>query len=432
MNSKEILSVKEASERLLSNLAPLGSEMIGLEQALGRVLAQDIVASAGLPSFDNSSMDGYAVRAVDVRSASVETPVALEVVGDIPAGSLELQSLIPNTAMRIMTGAQMPPGADAVVPVERTSTPEPMAGRPLPKRVEILSAVNPGEHVRREGTDVTSGQRVMTTGVRLRPPHIGMLASLGIPQIRVYRRPKVALISTGDELVEIDQPIRPGQIRDGNGYALSAAVRQAGGIPVRLGIVPDDLDVVYAKLDQAVAAGADIILSSAGVSLGAYDFVRSAVERSGTIDFWKVNIRPGKPLVSGAFKRVPFVGLPGNPVSALVTFEVFVRPMLARLSGLSVEHRLRLRAKVSERVRSDGRESYLRGIVTWDQGGYRVKLTGSQDSSVLSSLIRANALVVLPAGSPPIEPGDEVEVWLIGGEGSEPGDSGLGEGDFRG
>jgi molybdopterin molybdotransferase len=271
--------------------------------------------------------------------------------------------------------------------------------------------------------DVAGGQRVVAAGVRLRPPHIGMLASLGLPQVQVYRRPVVALLSTGDELIEIDKPLLPGQIRDGNGYALSAAVSQAGGTPLRLGIVKDDLNEVLSKLEQAVASGADIILSSAGVSLGAYDFVRSAVERSGRIDFWKVNIRPGKPLVSGVFKGVPFVGLPGNPVSALVTFEVFVSPMLARLSGLPRPERLRLRARTGERVRSDGRESYLRGVVRWKDGEHHVRLTGSQDSSVLSSLIRANALVVLPAGSQAVEAGEEVEVWLVGEVEGEAGSS---------
>lgn len=426
MESKEILSVTQATERLLSGLAPLGPETVDLERALGRILAQDIVASTSLPPFDNSAMDGYAVQSADVRSASTDTPVALEVVGDVPAGSLDLKTLTPHTAMRIMTGARMPSGADAVVPVERTTAPEPMTGQELPTRVNFLSSVDPGEFVRREGTDVANGERVVSAGTRLDPPHIGMLASLGVPRVVVHRRPKVALLSTGDELVEIDRPIRPGQIRDGNGYALSAAVSQAGGIPLRLGIVPDDLDRVHARLEQAVASGADIILSSAGVSLGAYDFVRSAVEKGGKIDFWKVNIRPGKPLVSGDFKGVPFVGLPGNPVSALVTFEVFVRPMIARMSGLSGERRLRLKATLIEPIQSDGRESYLRGIVDWEDGGYRVKLTGSQDSSVLSSLIHANALVVLPAGTQAVPAGEQVDVWLVGGE------SARRRGDFEG
>jgi molybdopterin molybdotransferase len=409
-----LLSVDEARQRLLSDLVSLASESVELEQSLGRVLAQEIVADTDLPPFDNSAMDGFAVRAGDVRSASSHHPVVLEVSGDVPAGAVDIQELATGTAMRIMTGARIPQGADAVVPVEQTSVAQPMAGQDLPSRIEILSAVEAGDHVRQAGTDVKRGSRVMGARVRLRPPHIGMLASLGVSRLKVHRRPRVALFSTGDELVEVDQRLLPGQIRDGNSYALTAAVKQAGGEGVRLGIVPDHLAQVIKQLDKAVACGADIILSSAGVSLGAYDFVRSAIQASGELNFWRVNIRPGKPLVSGNYKGVPFVGLPGNPVSALVTFEVFVRPMLDRLSGLPATERTRLRAIAGERVHSDGRESYLRGIVTWRAGGYSVKLTGSQDSSVLSSLIRANALIVLPAGSDPVEVGDEVEVWLVG------------------
>lgn len=410
MKSTDTLSVLAATERLLTGLVPLESEIVGLEQSLGRVLAQHVLASTSLPPFDNSAMDGFAVRAADVRSATRDRPIVLKVSGDIPAGAVEVQPLASGEAVRIMTGARMPVGADAVVPVERTSSAEPMAGQQLPERVAIMSPVGPGEYVRREGIDVLSGHRVIQAGVRLAPAHIGMLASLGLTEVTVHRLPRLALISTGDELVDIDQPLRPGQIRDGNGYALAAAVRQAGGVPLRLGIVGDDLDALVERLEEAVASGADVILSSAGVSLGAYDFVRSAVERQGRLDFWKVNIRPGKPLVSGSFKGVPFVGLPGNPVSALVTFEVFVRPMIDRLAGLTVTTRARLTARVSERVSSDGRESYLRGSLNWEGGEYRVRLAGSQDSSVLSSMIRANALIVLPAGVRPVEIGEEVEV----------------------
>ena len=432
MNSIGNLSVKEATERLLSGLVPLESEFVDLEQALGRVLAQDVVASTSLPPFDNSAMDGFAVRAADVRTATRDNPAVLRVSGDIPAGSVELQALAQGAAMRIMTGACMPSGADAVVPVEKTSSPEPMAGNKLPERVEVLSPVDPGEYIRRKGSDVVGGQKVLAAGACIGAPHVGMLGSLGVAEVSVYRQPKVAILSTGDELVEINKPLRPGQIRDGNGYALAAAVRQAGGLPLRLGIVADDLDSLVARLEKAIASEADVILSSAGVSLGAYDFVRSAVERDGRLNFWKVNIRPGKPLVSGTFKGVPFVGLPGNPVSALVTFEVFVRPMLDRLSGLRGTERARVRAGVTERVSSDGRESYLRGIVNWQAGGYHVRLAGSQDSSVMSSMIRANALIVLPAGSQAVEVGGEVEVWLLGRVGAGCNDSGREEGESQG
>ena len=413
-----MLSVSEARDRLLAGLTPLDRQVVRIDESLNRVLAEEVRASIALPPFDNSAMDGYAVRAADVGSATMGKPVVLEVSGDIPAGVVESRALMPGAAMRIMTGAMLPDGADAVVPVESTSSPGAMSGVKLPERIEVVSAVGVGEHVRRAGGDVKPGQLILRGGVRLGPPHIGMLASLGIPGISVYRRPRVALLSTGDELVEIDQPIRPGQIHDGNGYALAAAARAAGGTPLRLGIVPDRLEAVVACLEQALALEADLIVSSAGVSLGAFDFVRAAIEREGRLEFWRVNIRPGKPFVFGSYRNLPFVGLPGNPVSALVTFEVFVRPMLDRMSGLVETARARLRARLAEPVGSDGRESYLRAIVTWENGRYQATLAGSQDSGVLSSLVRANALIVLPAGSRSLASGEEVEIWLTGGLGS--------------
>jgi molybdopterin molybdotransferase len=413
-----MLSVSEARDRLLAGLTPLDRQVVRIDESLNRVLAEDVRASIALPPFDNSAMDGYAVRAADVRSATLGKPVVLEVSGDIPAGIVESRALTPGAAMRIMTGAMLPDGADAVVPVESTSSPGAMSGVKLPGRIEVLSAVRVGEHVRRAGGDVQPGQLILQSGVRLGPPHIGMLASLGIPGISVYRKPRVALLSTGDELVEIDQPLRAGQIHDGNGYALAAAARAAGGTPLRLGIVPDRLEAVVACLEQALAFEADLIVSSAGVSLGAFDFVRAAIEREGHLEFWRVNIRPGKPFVFGSYRNLPFVGLPGNPVSALVTFEVFVRPMLDRMSGLAETARAHLRARLAEPVGSDGRESYLRAIVTWDNGSYQATLAGSQDSGVLSSLVRANALIVLPAGSRSLATGEEVEIWLTGCLGS--------------
>ncbi|OGO69565.1 MAG: hypothetical protein A2Z37_15665 [Chloroflexi bacterium RBG_19FT_COMBO_62_14] len=418
-----MLSVSEARDRLLAGLTPLDRQVVRIDESLNRVLAEEVRASIALPPFDNSAMDGYAVRAADVGTATIGKPVILEVSGDIPAGIVEARALTPGAAMRIMTGAMLPDGADAVVPVESTTSPSAMSGVELPERIEVVSAVGVGEHVRRAGGDVQPGQLILQRGVRLGPPHIGMLASLGIPSISVYRKPRVALLSTGDELVEIDQAIRPGQIHDGNGYALAAATRAAGGTPLRLGIVPDRLEAVIACLEQALALDADLIVSSAGVSLGAFDFVRAAIEREGRLEFWRVNIRPGKPFVYGSYRNLPFVGLPGNPVSALVTFEVFVRPMLDRMSGMAETARTHLRARLTEPVGSDGRESYLRAIVTWENGSYQAILAGSQDSGVLSSLVRANGLIVLPAGSRSLPVGEEVEVWLTGGLGDTAGQS---------
>lgn len=414
MSEKALLSVQEALERLLQRLSPVDTEAVSLEAAVGRVLAEPIVAPTDLPPFANSSMDGYALRAEDVADAGPDRPVRLKVVADVGAGLEDLPSVGPGQAARIMTGAPLPPGADAVVPVEVTSTPQAMAGTTAPEEVEVLRAVRPGDYVRPAGLDVRRGETVLLPGRRLRPADVGMLAALGVPRPKVFRRPRVAILSTGDELVEVHEPLRPGKIRDSNSYSLLAACRQAGAEAVRLGVAPDREEAVEAKFEEAAAMGADLLLSSAGVSMGAHDYVRVVLERRGELGFWRVNIRPGKPLAFGRYRDLPFLGLPGNPVSALVTFEVFVRPVLARLAGLENVERLVVRARLEEPVESDGRESYLRAHLEWRDGEYVARLTGSQDSSVLSSLVKANALVVIPAGVRSVEAGEVVEAWLLG------------------
>ncbi len=413
MNQTTLLSVEEALERLLQRLSPVETEAVSLEGAVGRVLAEPAVASTDLPPFANAAMDGYAVRAGDVAGAGPDHPVTLKVVADVGAGLEDLPPIGAGEAARIMTGAPLPPGADAVVPVEDTSTPEAMAGTSAPSEVRVLRAVRSGDYVRPAGLDVRRGETVLAPGRRLRPADVGMLAAVGVSRPRVYRRPRVAILSTGDELVEVHEPLRPGKIRDSNSYALLAACRQAGAEAVRLGVAPDLEEAVEAKLEEA-AMGADLLLSSAGVSMGARDYVRLVLERRGELGFWRVNIRPGKPLAFGRYQDLPFLGLPGNPVSALVTFEVFVRPVLARLAGLARVERLVVRARLEEPVKSDGRESYLRAHLEWREGEYLARLAGSQDSSVLSSLVKANALVVIPAGVRSVEAGEAVEAWLLG------------------
>lgn len=413
MNSLEYLTVSDAQNRMLSSVEPVSYEQVNLSDASGRVLAQDILAETDLPPFSNASMDGYAVRAQDVREATQQTPIVLKVIGDIPAATQPDQVLSRGTALRIMTGAPLPRGCDAIVPVEYTSTPEAMADHALPEEVKVLQSVHKGAYIRHSGQDVPAGTMILRAGTRLRPQDIGMLAALGVARPRVFLRPKVGILSTGDELLEIDQQLGPGQIRDANGYALQAAVQAAGGQPLRQGIVGDQANAVANGLDRAVEAGADLILSSAGVSMGAFDFVRSVVEQRGDLSFWRVNIRPGKPLIFGHYRQVPLVGLPGNPVSALVTFEVFVRPLIAAMGGCNGIGRVRILAMMEHGIESDGRESYLRAILRWEDGSYKAKLTGTQDSGVLSSLVNANALVVVPAGIKTIGRGEWVEVWLL-------------------
>ncbi len=411
--SMELLSVSEALERMLTHFHPLPPERCDLLDCLGRHLAQDVVASAALPPFASSAMDGYAVRAEDTRAASENGTVRLRVVGDVAAGESDLPQVGPGEAVRVMTGAPLPEGADAVVPVEGTREGGALAGKPLAAEVEITRAVSAGDYLRPAGGDVGAGHVVLRAGHRLRPQDIGMLAALGVAQPLVYGRPRVAVLSSGDELLEPWEPLKPAHIRDANSYALASAARALGAEVLRLGIARDDPQDLRQKLGRAVEAEANLIISSAGVSMGAYDFVRQVVESQGELYFWRINIRPGKPLLFGAYAGIPFMGLPGNPVSALVTFEVFVRPVLLRMSGGDPFDRDRVQVRLEGAVESDGRESYLRARVWGARDGLIARLTGSQDSGVLSSLIAANALLIIPAGVRRLEPGSRVEAWLL-------------------
>lgn len=409
----ELLGVSDALERLLSHFKPLPAEKISLSDALWRVLAEDVIAPHPLPPFDNSSMDGYAARARDLIGASSESPIELNVIADISAGVVVEKPLKKLTAMRIMTGALLPPGADCVVPVENTLNPNPLVNQELKKTIKVFGEVRAGDYIRRAGNDVLNGHQVLDKGHRLWPPDIGMLAALGVSTPLVYGRPKVALISTGDELLDVSQSLQPGFIRDSNGYSLAAAVESAHAIPLRLGIAPDELESIEEIMDDAVSSGADLIVSSAGVSMGAYDFVRSVIENRGVLEFWRINLRPGKPLLFGYFDEVPVLGLPGNPVSALVTFEIFVRRVLDTLSGVSNANKLSIHAYLDHDIKSDGRESYLRARVDRVEGKYRANLVGSQDSGDLSSLVLANALIIIPEGVQSLARESIVEAWLL-------------------
>lgn len=413
METPQSLSVAEAQARILSQFHPLGVETIALTQAAGRVLAEPLTAAVAVPPFNNSSMDGYAVRAQDVQTASAQQPVCLPISGDIPAGSGLPAALAAGTAMRIMTGAPVPPGADAVVPVEETDDQTSRSGGPLPQQVQILKAPTLGANIRPLGQDIKVGQTVLTAGTRLAPAHIGVLAALGQAQVKVHRQPRVALFSTGNELRELSTPLAPGQIRDTNRYTLAAAIQQYGGQAHDLGIARDELPAVRAKLQAACTLEADIIISSAGVSVGAYDVVKTAVEAEGQLDFWKVRMRPGKPLVVGHVQNRPFFGLPGNPVSALLTFEVFVRPALLKLSGYAAGARLAVPATLLETFYSDGRESYLRVVVETRAGQYVARSAGDQGSAVLTAMARANGLLVIPEGVTEAPAGAVFTVWLL-------------------
>jgi molybdopterin molybdotransferase len=409
-----LMSVREAQERLLSFFSPLDIEIVPLSHSAGRTLAEDIYSTLDLPPFSNSSMDGFAVRPADVAGASLATPVVLPVSADIPAGMISLDPLAPGTAARIMTGAPLPDGAGAVVPVEDTDFNYRELGQSAPERVAIYRAVRPNEYIRPKGQDVKQGELVMKKGARLRPQDLGFLSMLGVAKLPLYRQPRVATFSTGDELVPVDIPLTPGKIHDSNSYTLVAAVQENGGIPINLGITPDRAEDVETSLSRAVAQGADLILSSAGVSVGAFDFVRSVVETRGRLDFWRVNMRPGKPLAFGHYRDIPFIGLPGNPVSSYVGFEVFVRPAILKMNGRKDLKRTAERVRLLDALESDGRESYLRAVV-WKQADSLVaRLTGHQGSGNLRSLVQANALLVIPSAVKSLPAGAEVEAWLMG------------------
>ncbi|MEW6241813.1 MAG: gephyrin-like molybdotransferase Glp [Chloroflexota bacterium] len=408
-----LLSVQAAQERILSSLEPVETVSLPLTECASRVLAQDIAAATDLPPFDNSAMDGFAVRAADAAAASPASPRTLRVVADIAAGAAPAVHLAPGEAARIMTGAPLPEGADAVVPVEDTDFNDRAPGTPAPVQVQVFRPAEAGGFVRPRGMDARAGQVVLSKGHRLRPQDIGLMAMLGAANVSVYRKPRVALLSSGDELLPVEQPLAAGKVHDSNSYALAAQIESAGAECIRLGIAADARAAIESLLERAAAAHADLILSSAGVSVGAYDFVREAVEAHGNLDFWRVNMRPGKPLAFGNYRGIPFFGLPGNPVSAFVTFEVFARAAIEKLSGMSAASRPRARVRLEEAVESDGRESYLRAVVHQVDEVLTARLTGHQGSANLLSLVQANALLIVPAGVKSLPAGREVEAWLL-------------------
>ncbi len=406
-------NVDAALERVLSAIVPLPAETIRLEAAYDRILAQDIVAPISLPPFANSSMDGFAVRASDTAGASRETPVRLRVAFDLPAGAQPPRALVSGEAARIMTGAPLPEGADAIVPVEDTDQ-QFHAGAEdvVPQAISIFREAAAGAFVRPVGEDIQAGQRLLAAGRQISAADMGLLAAIGQAEVRVRRRPRVAVVSTGDELIAIDAPLEPGKIRDSNRYALSGLIQQYGGEPILIPTARDTLEDVRRRFEEALAAQPDIILSSAGVSVGAFDVVRAVLAELGEVDFWRVNLRPGKPLAYGHLRGVPFFGLPGNPVSAMVTFDVFVRPVMLVMGGRS-DPLPTLTAVVGEPINSDGRRSYVRVKLTRDDGWLIAKTTGPQSSGVLSSMVLADGLLIIPEGVTAVEAGEQLPVRLL-------------------
>ncbi len=413
MTNVENLTVQEALTAVLAPLTILPPEQVALPDALGRVLAAPITAQDNLPPFANSSMDGYAFIAADLVGATGDHPATLQVIGDIAAGSAPTIHITRGTAVRIMTGAPIPPGADAVIPVEDTNENWRDKARPLPATIQINRAVNPGDYIRPPGGDIQAGQTVLQAGHIIRPQEIGLLAALGIAELLVVRRPLVGILATGDELIPITEPLQPGKIRNSNGYAQAAQVAALGAIPFSLGIARDSEDDVRAKLQAGLDAGVDLFISSAGVSVGAYDVVKAVLEAEGNIGFWRVRMRPGKPLAYGSYKGVPYIGLPGNPVSAMVSFERFARAAILKMAGHTQLERPQVLAELQEEMESDGRESYIRAIVSKRDDVTIATPTGSQDSHMLSSLVKANALLIIPEGMRHVPAGHTLTAWLL-------------------
>lgn len=414
MSNHEDLTVAEALQAVLDGVSILSTETVPILDALGRVLAERVVAADSLPPFANSSMDGYAVRADDITNACTQTPVTLDVVTDIAAGNVPDVTLEAGCAARIMTGAPMPVGADAVVPVEDTNERWRDAERPLPSHIQISKAVQPGDYVRGIGEDIEKGTAVLEQGHILRPQEIGVLASLGISSVAVIRRPRVAILSTGDELLTVDQPLQPGKIRNSNGYAQASQIKALGAEPVFLGIARDTEEDIRAKLQEGLDVNVDLFISSAGVSVGAYDVVKSVLVQEGEVGFWRVRMRPGKPLAYGTYAGIPYIGLPGNPVSAMVSFERFARAAILKMAGHTQLERPQIKVRLLDTIHSDGRESYVRAIVERTEGGeYVAKTTGSQGSHIMTSLVEANALLIVPEGVKELASGEFVLAWMI-------------------
>lgn len=413
MSEAEYLTVQEALTAVLAGVSVLPGEQVPLLEALGRVLAQDVVAQDSLPPFPNSSMDGYALIAADLANATTEAPATLRVVGDVAAGTVLDVVVQRGTAVRIMTGAPLPSGANAVVPVEDTNEAWRNRERPLPEQIQVTRTVKPGDYIRYPGEDIKSGQIILQKGHILRPQEVGVLASLGIGHVSVIRRPKVAVLATGDELLELDQPLQPGKIRNSNGYTQAAQILALGAIPVQLGIARDSETAVRQKLQAGLEAQVDLFISSAGVSVGAYDVVKAVLEAEGNVGFWRVLMRPGKPLAYGTYHGIPYLGLPGNPVSAMVSFERFARAAIRKMAGHTQLDRPTLTVAVQNEIHSDGRESYIRAVVLPSKDGYQATTTGDQGSHIMTSLVRANALLIVPEGVTYVPEGGQLTAWML-------------------
>jgi molybdopterin molybdotransferase len=406
------LTVDEARARILAAFAPLPMIRVPLAKALGQVIAVDVIAGGDIPAFANAAMDGFAVRAVDVTAASAACPANLRVIAEAPAGRACETRVTPGTAVRIMTGAPLPEGADAVVRFEETDEGMAQDRRGPGSLVAIRKAAAPGENVRPIGEDVRAGETVLTAGTRVRPAEIGILAMLNRVCVTVHRRPGVGVLATGDEIVDPGEPLAAGQIRNSNAPMIAAMVRRSGGDAVPLGIAHDSESDLRDSLREA--QGLDLLLTTGGVSVGDYDLVKRILQAEGRIELWEVRIKPGKPLAFGWLGSTPVLGLPGNPVAAAVAFEQFARPAIRTMLGCRTIEPPTVMARLEGRVENrGGRRHYVRVVLAATAEGYSARVAGSQGSGVLSTLARANGLLVIPEGLPVAESGALFPVHML-------------------
>jgi molybdopterin molybdotransferase len=400
-----MISVEKALQTILARFYPLPLEKSNILAAQGRVIGEDIIAGRNIPPADNSAMDGYAVRHTDTANAAAENPVILKIIEDIPAGKVPRKKLNKGEAARIMTGAIIPCGADAVIRQEDT--------RKNGQNVSIFVSAEKGRDIRFAGEDVKKGDLVIPRGTLLRPAQTGMLASLGHSLVSVYRRPHVAIMATGDELVNIHKDPPAGKIINSNSYALAAQVLACGGVPIMMGITRDKKSALLKKFEKALSA--DLIISSGGVSVGDFDFVKDVMgEMGNSMHFWQVAMRPGKPLAFGAIESVPLFGLPGNPVSVMVSFEQFVRPCLLKMQGHTKLFHPTIKAISKQEIKKNaGIKYFIRAIVRKEKDKYIAVTTGEQGSGILKSMVLANALIVVEESDTFIKKGAEVKVQLL-------------------
>jgi molybdopterin molybdotransferase len=415
-----MISVEEALEKVLSYVEVLESERKPILDCLGQVLAEDVYSNIDIPPLDNSAMDGYALRAEDTLGATESSPRYLVVVGEVAAGSMPTKKVRPGTAIRIMTGAPVPPGADAVVQFEHTDEVNRKSSGRDRSQIGILCQAKKGLNVRRRGEDIAEGELILRKGQVLRPQETGVLASLGHSIALVVRRPVVAILATGDELIAVDQPLAPGKIHDSNTYTIAAEVSRYGGIPRILGIGRDSVESLTAKIDEGLDA--DMLITSGGVSKGDYDIVKDVLAEHGEIGFWTVCMKPGKPIAFGVIRKVkgrkkgkvPHLGLPGNPVSSMITFEQFARPAILKMMGKKTLAKPTIQAIIEDDIsNNDGRRVFARVTVARRSGQYHASLTGPQGSGILTSMAEADGLAVIPESSKGVKTGDMVEVQML-------------------